>query len=34
MTGNLIAFEPSLANVKRSNKVNKILEYVMQIKQY
>ena len=33
MTGNLIAFEPALANVKRSNKVNKILKYVIRIKQ-
>ena len=32
MTGNLIAFEPALANVKRSNKVNKILKYVIRIK--
>ena len=32
MTGNLAAYEPVLANVKRSNKVNKILEYVIQIK--
>ena len=33
MTGNLIAFEPALANVKRSNKVNKLLKYVIRIKQ-